>query len=460
MRYNQARLESGAIISNIKIRGESSEFLMDKKIKSLIEKYKLQKEKAVILAISGGPDSVALLDLMVRYFPKEKIVVAHANHGIRLEARWDENFVTALSEEYGVRYICERLHLTSTSEAAAREARYQFLNDLAEEIEANYILTAHHLNDQAETVLLSLTRGSGPLSVWGMSELEGRVLRPLLEFTKDDILKYVNKRHLRYHLDRTNFDTRYARNRVRAKVVPQLKKLNPKFLETLGRNAELGREMEAAWGVVLSEKEKKISNDSGLDIKKLLKEPVYIQKELIRRKLSLVLQKKDGITQENVSKVHDLLYLPRGKKTEIGSLSIVRGVSYLSFGNKKVLKKQKTEKLNLNTPLHFNGYVLKMTEDSGKATKNNVLLPISIGYNLNIRTWREGDRIITKSGTKKLSDVFTDAKISAAERRNWPVVVAGKKIVWVPKLTASADALSESKKKVIKIGVQSERKKK
>lgn len=203
-----------------------------------------------------------------------------------------------------------------------------------------------------------------------------------------------------------------------------------------------------------------MSSENGLDIKKLQKEPVYIQKELIKRRLEGVLVKKDGITQENVVKVHDLLSLPRGKKTEIGKLQIVRGVKHLTFGKKKTLKLTKSLKLALDTPLHFNGFVLKMIKDGGRATKNNILLPVSFGYNLTIRTWREGDRMKTSSGTKKLSDIFTDAKISAHDRRNWPVVVAGRKIVWVPRLVACSEALSSAKNKVIKIGVTNERKKK
>lgn len=433
---------------------------MDKKIKAFIEKYQLAKEKAIILAVSGGPDSIVLLDLFIRLFPKEKIIVAHANHGLRAEARWDESFVCKLAQEYGVEYVSECLHLSSTSEAAAREARYEFLNRVRDDYGANYVLTAHHLNDQVETVILSLTRGSGPLSVWGMNEREGQILRPLLGVTKKEILKYAKARHLRYHVDRSNFNTKYARNRVRTKVIPQLEKLNPRFLETLKRNAELGREMEEAWGKVIQEKEKRIAYENGLEIKKLEKEPPYIQKELLKRKLSETVTRKEGITMENVNRVYDLLFLSRGKRTEIGGIEIVKGTKYLTFGKKLRGEGPKTSKFKIDESVHFNSFVLKATKGSGKATKNNILLPSSIGYNLNIRTWRDGDRLKTKSGTKKLSDIFTDAKVSAAERQKWPIVTAGKKIIWVPRLAASAEALPESKKNILKIEVRSERKKK
>jgi tRNA(Ile)-lysidine synthase len=432
---------------------------MDKNIKSFIEKYRLEKEKSIVLAVSGGPDSVVLLNLFLKHFPKEKIIVAHANHGLRVESRWDESFVKGLTEEFSLSYECARLKLKTSSEAEAREARYEFLRRVAAENGGKYIICGHHLNDQAETILMALTRGAGPLAVWGMNEQEGMILRPLLNTTKKEIVDYAKANHLRYHIDRSNYDNRYARNRIRAKVVPQLSKLNPNFLQTLNRNAQIGQQMAQAWDVVIESKLKANKDPKALELSKINKEPLFIQKELIKRRLEEIQLKKDGYTADNIEKVLSLLDLTRGKKVELGSLVVSKGVGRITFGKKKTQKEHTAVKLELDKPISFGGFVLKMTKDSGKAAKNNILLPSSIGYNLNIRAWKDGDKIKTKVGTKKLQDIFSDAKILAPERRAWPVVVKGQKVLWVPGLAASEQALNISKTKVIKIGVRSERKK-
>lgn len=436
---------------------------MDAEIKSFIQKYNLEKEKALVLAISGGPDSMVLLDLFVKNYPNEKLVIAHANHGLRLEARWDEVFVKKVAEEYELKFAAERLHLTTTSEAEARDGRYEFLRKVATENKAKYIVTAHHLNDQAETMLFSMLRGVGPLSLWGMCEAEGDVLRPFIHTSKKELADYAKASRLAYHLDRSNFDVRFARNRIRSKVIPVLTKLNPKFLEAVDRLSENGQGMSVLVEKMLKTKTKNIIKGNRVDIKKLQKEVPYVQREVIKHFLEENIEKAEGITSVNIQKVLDLTVLPGQKQTEFGKKMIKKVGSnlVLTEKKKKVAKvASKPIKLELETPVSVGGLRIKLSKGGGKATKNNILLPKSIGYNLSIRNWREGDRIKTKAGTKKLQDLFTDAKIELSARKQWPVIVSGRTILWVPKLAAHMSALPESKSDVIKIEVKSERKQK
>lgn len=172
-----------------------------------------------ILAVSGGVDSIALLDMAVRGSlaeisdNKDDLIVAHFDHGIRDSSQDDRIFVQKMAERYGLKFIYEQVNLgEGTSEEIARRARYDFLYRLAEENEAK-IVTAHHQDDLVETILINLLRGTG----WrGLAPFVGReTLRPLLGFTKSDLVAYAIKKDLHWVEDETNYNFKYFRNRVR-----------------------------------------------------------------------------------------------------------------------------------------------------------------------------------------------------------------------------------------------------
>lgn len=170
---------------------------------------------AKILAISGGMDSVAMLDVMARA-GLEGLIVAHYNHGIRLDSDMDEEFVRCLAEKYGLEFVGDRGFLgAGASEELARKKRYEFLNKIADDNEA-VVCTAHHMDDVVETVVINLVRGTG----WrGLVPLDDEKLeRPLLGWTKNDIRRYVVEKKLVYREDSTNSSPDYLRNRVRLKL--------------------------------------------------------------------------------------------------------------------------------------------------------------------------------------------------------------------------------------------------
>ena len=167
-----------------------------------------------VVAVSGGVDSVVLLDLLAKK-PELELIVAHFDHGIREDSRQDELFVAELAKKYGLKYESRREELgVDTSEAWARARRYNFLRSISDKYQAR-LITAHHADDVIETIAINLTRGTG----WrGLAVLDSEIVRPLTGLTKAEILNYAKKNSLIWHEDSTNQSDKYLRNRIREKL--------------------------------------------------------------------------------------------------------------------------------------------------------------------------------------------------------------------------------------------------
>lgn len=412
-----------------------------------LSKY-INKEDKLVLAISGGIDSVVLLDLVSKKHPRNNLIVASVDHGIRDNSRKDAEFVSNLAKKYGILFKSTRLNLQKKDENTARNARYLYLKEIKLEFGAKYILTAHHLNDLLETIILNLTRGSGPLRLWGMQELSGDLLRPMIKVKKSDIKEYAKKNKLKYIEDETNRDLSYARNRIRHKVIPELLKINSEVLGNVLETSKLAAELSE---YIDYEVDKLLESD--LSVEKLKASHPYIVKEVIKRKLHEMLGKKSDIYRKNVEEVYNLIYKDGTKKTEIAGMVITKNYKKLKF-NDNCLTHRVSYNLAPNNSISFNNFNLKSYFGKTEISKNNILLDPNFEYNLKVRNWEKGDSIKTVSGTKKLSDIFTNAKISQDERKKWPIVVSGDDIIWVPKLAASVHAKNLSNKYCLIIEVE------
>ncbi len=201
----------------------------------------------IVLGVSGGADSMCLLHAFSVLADKEHLtlIVAHVNYGLRGKAsQRDERHVTSWAKRLALPYHINHppKHLRGTSENTWRKARYDFFARIAQKEHADAIAIAHNKNDQAETLLLNLLRGSGPDGLRGMpyNNHDTHVIRPLLDVAREDIVRYCKKNHIRYYNDKTNTDTRYKRNRIRHSLLPHLAKhYNPKIIDTLARTAHL-----------------------------------------------------------------------------------------------------------------------------------------------------------------------------------------------------------------------------
>ncbi|MBW6432128.1 tRNA lysidine(34) synthetase TilS, partial [Patescibacteria group bacterium] len=418
-------------------------------IKNIVKKYRLDK-KISIIAVSGGVDSMALLKSLYAELPSKCLVVAHFNHNVRNDSILDERLVKRTSRKLGLEFISSLADGKRSDEASLRKIRYDWLNEIKEQTGAEYIITAHHLDDQLETVLLKLVRGAGPLEMWGMRELSGCILRPLLSVSKEDIIDYAKEHHLLYRNDLSNKDVLYARNRIRLNVIPELEKINPLIKKTILPNIKLAGELRGYVDAEASKLEKIARHDNKLKLTVLKKADPFLVKVLIRRVLGDQLGSKREIYSKNIDQILSLLDKSGTKRTSIMGLLITKDYEWLAFGNDETSNAEETGLL-LDKELTFYNFKFRTYLGVADATVNNILLPVEFSDNLKVRAWEKGDKIKTASGTKKLQDIFVDAKISQSDRKRWPLVIRGNQILWVPKLAASSDAGRSNKNLIIEV---------
>ena len=232
---------------------------MKEKILETIKKYNMiENGEKVVLAVSGGPDSICMLDILNDIKNDEtidinfEIVVAHVNHMIRKEAEEDEKYVKKYCEEKQIEFYSKSIDVQKMAnnnkigvEEAGRKARYDFFDEILERTNAQKIAIAHNKNDKVETVLMHILRGSGINGLKGIEAKRGKYIRPLIEFERSEIEEYCSKKNLQPRIDKTNFENEYTRNKVRNLLIPYIQKeFNPNLIQTIDRLSNLVAEEE------------------------------------------------------------------------------------------------------------------------------------------------------------------------------------------------------------------------
>ena len=258
---------------------------MKNKILETIKKYNMiENGEKVVLAVSGGPDSICMLDILKDIKNDEtidmnfEIVVAHVNHMIRKEAEEDEKYVKKYCEENQIEFYSKSIDVQKMAnnnkigiEEAGRKARYDFFDEILERTNAQKIAIAHNKNDKVETVLMHILRGSGINGLKGIEAKRGKYIRPLIECERNEIEEYCTEKNLQPRIDKTNFENEYTRNKVRNLLIPYIQKeFNPNLIQTIDRLSNLvaeeekymDKQVEKAYKeMLISEKEKEIQLD-------------------------------------------------------------------------------------------------------------------------------------------------------------------------------------------------------
>jgi tRNA(Ile)-lysidine synthase len=273
----------------------------------------LKNGQTVILGISGGPDSIFLLHQLLLSPLKLKIILAHLNHNLRgSESKADQKFVEKLAMKYHLKIEISQAKLKNKPgnlEENARQARYAFFQKLLIKHQADWILTAHHLNDQVETVLFNLTRGVLGSGINGIQNInaEQQILRPLLNLSKTAILKWLKQEKISYRLDSSNHDQKFSRNRLRLKVIPELEKINPNFLQTFQESLQ---NLQAAQQFLQLAVENwlkknlllaKSPTQFSFSLDNFLKEPPILQKNLLQNLYRQINQK--SLTKQQTQEI-------------------------------------------------------------------------------------------------------------------------------------------------------------
>jgi len=305
-----------------------------------ILKTHIPKKSTVVVGVSGGADSIFLFHLLNKA-KKDlylKIIVAHINHLLRgKDSDGDEKFVQTLCLKNDITFALKRANIKSLSkkekrglEETGRLIRYDFFKTLAKTYKSEFILTAHHADDNLETILFNFVRGSSLKGLCGMEEKEEfcknlYLIRPLLNFSKKQIEEYLKLNHIKFRIDKTNKDITYKRNFLRHKVIPILKKINPSFSETVAKNSQNLREIQS----FLETKSDKFIKESSLDkksekfdAKSFRKLSKAIQKEIILKLYRLHIGNTQNLTTKNIEEVLALIESNTGnKKKKLGKVT-------------------------------------------------------------------------------------------------------------------------------------------
>ncbi len=243
----------------------------------------LNKEKKYILACSGGADSVFLGEILCQTGFKN-IIIAHFNHQLReKEADRDEKFSQKMAKKWSYDFISEKWQKPEQSEEKARKARYNFLYKIYKQKKANFILLAHHFDDNAETILFNLLRGTGLKGASGIKKQDGVLIRPLLDIKKTEIIKYLEKNKIPFQTDSSNFESTFTRNFLRNELFPLIEKRFPEAKNSLARfGAILKNSQDLIEQKAQKWLQKNQSETTGINRKKFLNQPKIIQAEILR----------------------------------------------------------------------------------------------------------------------------------------------------------------------------------
>lgn len=424
---------------------------MDKAYEYLMKKLGLKLGDTIVVGVSGGSDSMALLH-MLREIKKESdiyIICAHVNHNIRpeslrekceVEKYCDNNqiyFESMTIEEYGD----DNFH------NEARTKRYAFFESVVKKYGANYLFTAHHADDLMETILMRIARGSTLKGYAGFTKEidmgDYKIIRPLMDVTKSEILQYTKINKIKFSEDSSNFKDKYTRNRYRKYILPFLKKEDPNIHEKFIKYNQTLLECNEYIEQHAKEAMNMVFNQNLLNIERFLELNKVIQNKIINNileglyqdDLMLITDSHTELIQKLIksNKANSHIYLPN-------NLLIVKSYNSISFTREhSEIKDYEIELSNfINLSNGMNLEIVKKCESS-----NNYVCRLNseeLKMPLRVRNRRLGDRIDVKGmlGRKKIKDIFIDEKISIEDRETWPLVLDSlNRIVWIPGLKKS-----------------------
>lgn len=418
-------------------------------------KENLDKNASIVVACSGGPDSMCLLDLVTKLKDELNlnIIVAHVNHKLRSESEEEAKMVENYAKENNITF--ELLEITdyingNFTEEDARKRRYNFFNEIIKKYQASALLTAHHGDDLIETILMRLTRGSNLSGYIGIKEISQnenyKTLRPLLSVTKDEIINYLKENNVPYRLDKTNEELKHTRNRYRHIVLPFLKKENPKVHEKYLKFSKELIEYDNFVNTYI--KDNKFIVDNSIVINKVSSEIDFIKRKCLEL-LVKDIQRKDYFDVSD-EQMNNLMKLYNQSNKTIDLNNNYMGVN--SYG-KIYIKKKENKVLNeivLDKDIKLEDYIFYYNSQDGDNSNSCIYLNTSeITLPLKIRGVLPGDKMKIKNlnGSKKISDIFIDSKVPKDKRSTYPILVDSKNIVlWVPNLKKSQFSKDKSQK--------------
>lgn len=435
--------------------------MLEKLKKHCTQHFPFLKQKKVLLAVSGGLDSMVLLHLFQQLH--YEIGVAHCNFQLRgLESFEDQNFIQNYAEANSLPIFITQFDTQAFAQdyklsiqVAARELRYNWFYELLEIHNFDYVLTAHHADDNLETFIINLSRGTGLDGLTGIPEQNDKVIRPLLAFSRQEIEAYAKQNAIQWREDSSNASDKYLRNKIRHDVVPILKELNIDFIASFQKTQEYLQQaqvmVEDASIMVYQQVAKEVGEEIHFDLKKLKPLPNY--KSYLYQWL-----REYGFSAWD--DVYDLVDSQSGKQIFSSHFRLLKNRDYLvlcplDFTDSKkeyfITKNQKEVKVPLNLS------ICKVTDISDTTIQSIFVDETKLQYPLVLRHWREGDffqPLGMKGKSKKVSKFLKDEKVSLIEKEKIWLLCSDNQTVWIVGMRQDERfKIDETTKEILKITV-------
>lgn len=394
----------------------------------------------VLLAVSGGKDSIAMLHMFNAC--NLSFGVAHCNFSLRgAESDADEELVKSICEKHNIPFHQTTFNTKEYAEQngisiqmAARDLRYNWFEELSVNHNYIHIATAHHKNDVAETMLINLTKGTGLAGLHGIKNKSGKIIRPLLNFTRTEIEEYVNQNDVEFREDLSNFDNKYTRNGIRLDVIPLLEKINPNVIESLNQASSYLADSE----LILEEKIKEEFNNCA----EIKEGKVFIDVNQLKELAPLntylyYFIKAYGFNASDVQDIIDSLNEQSGKQFLSQTHQLIKDRDHLIL-TKLDVEQEKEVVVNSIEELAKVGLVAEICvynkDFKIKVSSEYAYLDADkIEFPLVLRNWQEGDtfQALGMIGKKKLSDFFIDNKVDLITKQQTKILTQNNQIIWV-----------------------------
>ena len=417
----------------------------------LENEIKLNKEDTIVVGVSAGPDSMALLYILdiLRKKIGFKIIVAHINHNIRCESKEEEEFLKeyCLKNHFFFESMTIKKYGDDNFHNEARTIRYHFYEELITKYGANYLMTGHHGDDLIETIMMRLVRGSTMHGYSGFSKVykmkNYTIVRPLIFVTKEEIIAFNEKNSIPYRIDNSNFKDKYTRNRYRKNILPFLKNEDVNVHHKFLKFSEMLMEYDDYINKVAKKEITKVYKNNYIDIELFKKCEKVIQRKIVDYIFGLLYEDDINCVDDK----HFLLVINaiNSKKASL-TYDLPNDFQIVKEYNKVYIKKSVDSLLAYDIELCDEVYLangMKIVKVASCETNGNDVMRIKssdVVLPLHIRTRRCGDRmeVMNMKGSKKVSDIFVNAKIPVSKRDTWPIVVdAENKIIWIPNVKKS-----------------------
>ena len=415
---------------------------------NVINVLKNIQDECIIIGVSAGPDSMALLHLTSNITSK-KIICAHINHGIRIESNEEEEYLKNYCNNHNLTF--ESIKITNWNEKnfenEARKKRYTFYEKVLKKYHSHTLLLAHHGDDLIETILMKIVRGSNLEGYAGIKlyskQKDYTIIRPFLYLTKEDILKYNKENNIKYYIDKTNTNHEYTRNRYREKLLPLLKQedelVHLKFLNYSNTLQEYYNYVEE----ISLEKINTLYKNNIINLDIFKKEHPFIKKNIIFHILSNIYNNESNIIKNK--HIEEIIMLSKSNKANatinLPNNYIANKIYNKITITKKNIDNQKEYKVKLDDYCQINNFIIKKIvscetngNDVCRLNSNNIKLP------LYLRNKKDGDyiEVLGMNGKKKIKDIFIEKKIPLKERKYYPILVdSNDNILWIPNLKKS-----------------------